>query len=84
MGKYGFPKNLESCCNRISSLPFGEVLSVECKYESIRKFAYLRFVTMDVDKWEDFSPNENEKRLFFGCLAVVQKLDNILQKKEEM
>ena len=85
MGKYGFPQNLESCCNRITNLPYGEAaLAIECKYESVRKFSYLRFVKVDVDQWGDYKPNDDEKKLFYGCLAVVQKLDNLLRNGEEL
>lgn len=85
MSKYDFPQTLEACCARIGNLPYGDAkLAFECKYESIRKFSYLKFVKLDVDEWGDYKPNDDEKKLFYGCWAVVQKLDNILQKKEEM
>lgn len=84
MGKYDFPRNLETCCNRIGNLPYSQLPAIECKYESIRKFSYLKFVKLNVDEWGEYKPNDDEKKLFYGCLAVVQKLDNILQKKEEM
>ena len=80
MNKYGFPKNLERCCEHIARLPFGEErLELECKYDSIRKFSYLKFVKEDVDKWDEYEPQEDEKRLFYGCQYVVQELDKAIQ-----
>ena len=80
MGKYSFPQTLESCCNRINSLPYGDAgLAIECKYENIRKFNYLRFVKEDVDSWDSYKPKEEEKKLFYGCLEVKRKLDETLQ-----
>ena len=83
MGKYGFPQSLEACCTRIGNLPFGDItLAYECKYESIRKFTYMKFVKLDVDEWGDYKPNDSEKKLFYGCMAGMQKLDNLLQNGE--
>ncbi len=80
MGKYGFPRNLEQCCERINGLPYhGETLALECKYESVRKFSYLKFVKEDVDNWDSYQPQEDEKKLFYGCLQVKRELDKKLQ-----
>lgn len=84
MGKYGFPKNIESCCDRINNLPFKEKLMLECKYESIRKFAYLKFVKVDVDEWDGYIPKDDEKKLFNGCNEVVKVLDSLLQNNEKV
>ena len=80
MGKYNFPRNLEKCCERINSLPYnGKTLALECKYDNIRKFSYLKFVKEDVDKWSSYQPQDDEKKLFYGCYEVVQELDRKLQ-----
>ena len=80
MGKYNFPRNLEKCCERINSLPYnGKTLALECKYDNIRKFSYLKFVKEDVDKWSSYQPQDDEKKLFYGCYEVVQELDKKLQ-----
>ena len=80
MWKYGFPHSLELCCKRIGELPFGDnPLELDCKYESIRKLAYLKFVNTDVDNWGSYKPAEDEKKLFYGCYAVVQELDKAIQ-----
>lgn len=79
MCKYGFPQNLEMCCSKITTLPYkDEPLPLECKYESIRKFAYLKFVREDVDKWDSYQPKDDEKKLFYGCKNVKQELEKAL------
>ncbi len=80
MGKYGFPKNLSLCCEKILGLPYGdEKPELECKYDNIRKFAYMRFVREDVDTWDSYQPKDDEKRLFYGCQAVASELRKTLK-----
>lgn len=80
--KYGFPQNLEKCCERIKSLPYeGESLELECKYESIRKFAYMKFLSENVDEWDTYTPKEEEKKLFNGCKDVAKQLELAIQKE---
>jgi hypothetical protein len=57
---------------------------LECKYESIRKFAYLKFVKVDVDEWDGYIPKDDEKKLFNGCNEVVKVLDSLLQNNEKV
>ncbi len=81
MWKYGFPKNLEDCCDYITNLPFGdERPKLECKYESIRKFSYLRFVKLNIDEWDEYQPNDDEKKLFYGCNMVRKELEKEILK----
>ena len=81
--KYGFPHNLEKCCERIKNLPYeGESLELECKYESIRKFAYMKFVNENVDTWESYTPKDDEKKLFYGCRDVVVELEKAIRREE--
>ena len=76
MGRCNYSRNLEMCCNKINHLPYGDVkLDIECKYDNIRKFGFLRFVKEGVDTWDDYQPKEDEKKLFYGCKAVVNELD---------
>ncbi len=78
--KYGFPKNLEACCDKIMSLPYDDDNSLEitCKYESVRKFAYLKFVNEDVTTWDSYQPKDDEKKLFYGCHQVARELDKAI------
>lgn len=78
MGKYGFPKDLEQCCERITKLPYDDFPALECKYENIRKFSYFKFVREDVDRWDEYQPRAEEQRLFDGCRVVAQELDKKL------
>ncbi len=83
-GKYGFPKNLDKCCEKIMNLPFnGNSLDIECKYDSIRKFGYLKFVNEDVETWDEYQPKEDEKKLFFACQQVATELDKALLLESE-
>ncbi len=77
-GKYGFPKSLDACCDKIISLPYGCSLDIACKYESIRKFSYLNFVNEDVATWDSYQPKDEEKKLFYGCHQVATELDKAL------
>jgi hypothetical protein len=80
--KYGFPRNLEKCCDRIMNLPYeGGSLELECKYESIRKFAYMKFVNENVDDWETYIPKDDEKKLFNGCHDVAKQLEIALKRE---
>lgn len=79
--KYGFPHNLEKCCERIINLPYeGDGPELECKYESIRKFAYMRFVKEDVDDWESYTPKVEEERLFYNCRIVAKELEKAINR----
>lgn len=79
MARCNYPKDLELCCNKIAGLPYGESeLEFECKYENIRKLNYLKFVNMDIDKWDDYEPKDEERKLFYGCKAVVKELQKLL------
>ncbi len=83
-GKYGFPKSLDACCDKIMSLPYnGCSLAIECKYDSIRKFGYLKFVNEDVDTWDSYQPKDEEKKLFYGCHQVATELDKALLLEED-
>ncbi len=82
MGKYGYPKNLEMCCTKISSLFQDGELEYACKYDNIRKFTFLKFVNTDVDTWDSYEPKADEKRLFAGCHAVMKQLDAVLKESE--
>ena len=82
MARCDFPRDLERCCDCIAQLPYGsETLPIECKYENIRKFSYLRFVREDVDTWREYQPKEDEKKLFYGCKTVAEELDKKLKQK---
>lgn len=78
--KYGFPKNLQQCCEKIANLPYEEgKLELECKYESVRKFANYSFVKEDARNWGSYKPNETERALFYSSYDVAQEFDNALQ-----
>lgn len=82
MNRCSYPRNLEMCCDKINGLPFDRQLSIECKYENIRKFGYLKFVREDIDHWNSYQPQDDEKKLFYGCKAVMEELDKVLQKTD--
>ena len=78
--KYGFPKNLQQCCEKIINLPYENgKLEMECKYESVRKFANYAFVKEDARNWNTYKPNETERNLFYTCYDVAQELDKAIQ-----
>ena len=80
--KYGFPQNLEKCCERIKNLPYeGESLELECKYDSIRKFAYIKFLNENIDDWDAYTPKDEEKKLFYGCKDVVKQLEIAIKRE---
>ena len=81
--KYGYPRNLKDCCERINLLPL-EGLEYICKYDNIRKLpATNPFIHEDARQWECYSPKERERVLFNGCLAVAQAFETEIQKQIE-
>lgn len=80
--KYGYPRNLKDCCERVNSLPL-EGVEYICKYENIRKFATYSFVKEDARLWSSYKPLESERTLFNECLSVAQALDIEIQKQLE-
>lgn len=80
--KYGYPRNLKDCCERINSLPLAGIEFI-CKYENIRKFSTYSFVKEDARLWKDYKPLESERVLFNECLSVAQALDKEIQKQLE-
>lgn len=79
MARCHYPKDLELCCNKITGLPYGiNKLEFDCKYENIRKLNYLKFVNTDIAEWDDYEPKDDEKKLFYGCKAVMKELDKML------
>lgn len=80
--KYGYPRNLKDCCERINSLPL-EGVEYICKYENIRKFSTCSFVKEDARLWGSYKPKESERTLFNNCLSVAQAFDMEIQKQLE-
>jgi len=78
--KYGYPRKLKDCCERLNSLPL-EGVEYICKYENIRKFATCSFVKEDARLWSGYKPLESERALFNECLSVAQALDMEIQKQ---
>ena len=82
--KYGYPRNLGECCERINSLPL-EGLEYICKYDNIRKFPAIHsFAREDARQWDSYKPKEDERNFFNGCLSVSQALDAEIQKQIEL
>lgn len=81
MGKYGYPKELQACCSRISKLPFREgALAFACKYENVRRFPGLYKFVYDFNNWDTYKPKNDEERKIFGeCQNVAYALENAIQ-----
>ncbi len=81
MGKYGYPKELQACCSRISKLPFREgALTFACKYDNVRRFPGLYKFVYDYDNWDTYKPKSDEERKIFGeCQSVARDLENAIQ-----
>lgn len=77
--KYGYPRNLGACCERIQQLPL-QNLEVECKYESIRKYGTWAFVREDARHWDTYEARSDERFFFNDCLGVARALDAELHK----
>ena len=73
-GNNNFPWGIEQCCEYIVNLPFESRPKYECKYENIRKFKHYKFVNIEIDEWDEYKPNPEEEKLFYGCLNVVRAL----------
>ncbi len=80
--KYDFPMKLDDCVEQINSLPFKEgELSVECRFDNIRRFGNNRFVTLDVEKWKNYDPNPSEETIFRKSFTIVRALENSIEKQ---
>ena len=77
--RYGFPRDLSRCCERIAQLPYGERKpEIECKYENIRKLSYMRFVSVSIDAWDEYMPKDDERKMFYDCQEVVREFERII------
>lgn len=82
--KYGYAMNLSDCVEQINQLPFAEnELTVECRYENLRKFGSYRFVAIGVERWQNYSPSRQEEAVFKKCVSVARALENEIQKQLE-
>ena len=85
MKRCDYSQNLERCCDQIAKLPYGMMkLEIECKYENIRKFSFLKFVKEGIDTWDSYQPRKEEEKLFYGCKAVADELDRTLKQDTEI
>lgn len=78
--KYGYPRDMKECCERINTLPLGE-LEYPCNYESVRKMPLYRFIHEDARTWDSYKPRKDEERLFNKCLTVAQAFDKEMQRQ---
>lgn len=77
--RYGFPRDLSRCCERIAQLPYGERKpEIGCKYENIRKLSYMKFVSVSIDDWDEYIPKADERKMFQDCQEVVREFERII------
>lgn len=76
-----WPQNKENSVKRINQLPDADKWEVPCKWESIRKFVGYKFAMADYSEWDDYTPKETERKLFYECRDVARAFDEQLQKE---
>ena len=78
--KYGYPYDIEACCNRLAALPYKAPLYKECDYGSVRKLAVYGFSREPYDKWPVYRPNDTERKHFDACFNVARELESAIEK----
>lgn len=78
--KYGYPYDIEACCNRLAALPYKAPLYKECDYGSVRKLAVYGFSREPYDKWAAYRPNDTERKHFDTCFNVARELESAIEK----
>lgn len=74
-----WPQNKEASVNRLNQLPDADKWTVPCKWESIRKFVTYRFATTDFSEWDEYTPKEAEREIFYECRDVARSFDEQLK-----
>ena len=77
-----WPQNKESSVSRINKLPDAAQWEIPCKWESIRKFSGYKFAMTDYAEWDDYTPRDIERTIFYECRDVARAFEQKL--KEEM
>ena len=77
-----WPQNKESSVSRINKLPDAAQWEIPCKWESIRKFSGYKFAMTDYAEWDDYTPRDIERTIFYECRDVARAFEQ--QLKEEM
>ena len=75
---YDYPHELDSCCKRLAELPYREKPYIECCYDNVRKLAVYGFYREPYDKWENYRPNDTEKKYYNKCYDVARALEAAL------
>lgn len=75
----GWPSTVKECCERINKLEGHDSWEWSCKFENVRKFATCKFANIPYAEWEEFKPNETERKAFAEFRDVARAFDRQLQ-----
>ena len=84
-GRYGYPYDLEACCEKLANLPYKKPLYKECDWGNVRKLTFYAFCREPYDKWSEYCPKNSERKYFDNCFYVARSLEDaikIIQKKD--
>ena len=78
--KFGYPIDLDACCQQLADLPYKTQLEYMPQYKSIRVYSTWNFVKAGFNSWADFKANDQERNLFVKCRDVAFALEHELRK----
>ena len=79
-GRYGYPYDLEACCEKLSRLPYKKPIYKECDWGNVRKLAIYNFCNEPYEKWFEYSPKNSERKYFGNCFYVARSLEDAIKK----
>ena len=79
-GRYGYPYDLEACCEKLSRLPYKKPIYKECDWGNVRKLAIYNFCKKKKKKWFEYSPKNSERKYFGNCFYVARSLEDAIRK----
>ena len=75
----GWPSKVQECCERINRLPGHEQWKWACKYENIRKFPSDKYGRIPFSEWDEYKPNDIERKNFYEFRDVGRAFEQQLQ-----
>ena len=82
--KCGWAGKLKNQCDKINMLPVADQLEVLCDYNNVKGIGALKFASLKYTEWQDYSPTNVEREVFYKVKAVADEFDQELDRQLEL
>ena len=73
--KCGWAGKLKNQCDKVNALPGADKLEVQCDYNNVKAVGALKFAALKYTEWEDYTPTNIEREVFYKVKAVSDGFD---------